>query len=85
MFSDNVPNNAFHVMCGNCMTRFNYKDIQEYDDAIKLLIKESDTLQKELDMEEDVAANSVAGGGIAMYSPVLTMTSKRRKKFRDFS
>lgn len=41
-------------------------------------------LEKELN-QEDVAANSVAGGGVAMYSPVLRLVSRKQKKFKDFT
>lgn len=40
-------------------------------------------LDKELN-QEDVAANSVAGGGVAMYSPVLNLVTRKKKKFQDF-
>lgn len=30
-------------------------------------------------LEEDVAANSVAGGGVAMFSPVMQFKDKKKK------
>lgn len=41
-------------------------------------------LENELN-QEDVAVNSVAGGGVAMYSPVLKFVSRKQKKFKDFT
>lgn len=42
MFSRNIPNNAYHLICDNCDARFNYKDIKEYDDLILSLIAEEE-------------------------------------------
>lgn len=53
------------------------QDSEESDDFFS-------NLEKELN-QEDVAANSVAGGGVAMYSPVLRLVSRKQKKFKDFT
>lgn len=55
-----------------------FREIQSNEESIQFF----SSLENEL-KQEDVAANSVAGGGVAMYSPVLKLTS-RKKKFEDF-
>lgn len=46
----------------------------DIDDFINSIIDE---------MDEDIA-NSVGGGGIAMYDPVLKIVTKKKKKLKDF-
>ncbi|NBP56311.1 hypothetical protein EBU71_07230 [bacterium] len=54
-------------------------EIESCDNVEEIL----NSLESEL-KKEDAPVNSVAGGGVQMYSPPLQMVSRKKKKFANF-